>query len=85
MKHPDHNDREWKVVCELTNAVQAELVRGLLESQGILVLVSQEGAGRAIGLTVGTLGLVQVLVPGRQYQQAKDLVDQYFQDADLDS
>jgi hypothetical protein len=61
------------------------LVRSLLESQGIQVLLSQEGAGRAYGLTVGALGLIEVLVPFPQFDAAQDLVNEYFQESDLEA
>jgi hypothetical protein len=50
------NDQEWVIIEEIQGELQAQLLRGLLESQGIPVKLNQEGAGRAFGLTVWTPG-----------------------------
>ena len=56
---------DWIVLDEVAGMLQAEILRGLLEAQEISTVLSQEGAGRAIGLTIGTLGTVQILIPSK--------------------
>ncbi len=68
--------QQWEIVDVVSGDFQAQLLRGLLESQGILVQLSQEGAGRAYGLSVGALGEVQILVP----TDSKDLAQQVLKD-----
>ena len=63
---------------EVSGSIDAEIIRGLLESQGINVILSQEGAGRAIGLTVGPMGETQVLVPEKQLGKAKEILADYY-------
>jgi len=70
--------QQWEIVDVVSGDFQAQLLRGLLESQGILVQLSQEGAGRAYGLSVGALGEVQILVP----TDSKDLAQQILKDYD---
>ncbi len=53
---------DWVLIEKVPGDLQAEILRGLLEAQGIPVLLSKEGAGRAIGLSVGPLGEVEILV-----------------------
>lgn len=74
---------EWKQVAEIPGALQAELLRGLLEAQGVQVRLSQEGAGRAYGLSVGPLGVVRLYVPASQESLAQEVLDAY-ERGDLD-
>ena len=68
---------KWVSVSRIQGDLQAELLRGLLEAQEIPVLLSREGAGRAFGLTVGSLGEVEVLVPEPFAQEAKTIIEMY--------
>ncbi len=72
------SDEKWEVVTEVSGELQADLMRNLLEAQGIKVFLNQEGAGKAYGLTVGPLGQVQVLVPKSKIQEARQIVDDYY-------
>jgi hypothetical protein len=82
------SEKKWAQVASVQAEVQAELLRGLLEAQGIPVLLSREGAGRALGLTIGPLGEVNLLVPGEFQAEAKSIIKQYevgdFEDMDLE-
>jgi hypothetical protein len=69
---------KWELITEVPGELQADLLRNLLEAQGIQVFLNQEGAGRAYGLTVGPMGEVQVLVPSHQSQEARKIVEDYF-------
>jgi hypothetical protein len=68
----------WEVAHQVSGELQAELLRGLLEAQGIRVMLNQEGAGRAYGINVGRLGQVQVLVPTSQLEKARSVLNDYF-------
>lgn len=72
------SDEKWELITEVSGELQADLLRNLLEAQGIQVFLNQEGAGRAYGLTVGPMGEVQVLVPSHQSEEAREIVDDYF-------
>jgi hypothetical protein len=71
------NEEKWTQVAVVHGDLQAELLRGLLEAQEIPVLLSQEGAGRAIGLTIGPMGEVRILVPGSQIGRARSILAAY--------
>ncbi len=68
---------DWEVVAEVGGMLTAELWRGLLEAQDIPVVLSQEGAGKAIGLTVGPLGNVVILVPANELDRARQVLADY--------
>ena len=70
-------DEEIVVVETTSGMMEAEILRGLLEAQGITVWLLQESAGRAIGLSVGPLGQVDLMVPADQAEEAKKILDDY--------
>lgn len=71
-------NENWEIVDEVSGELQAELLRGLLEAQGIEVVLNQEGAGRAYGLNIGTLGQVQIMVPSHSAVEARQILDDYY-------
>jgi hypothetical protein len=68
----------WEVVVEVNGNLEAEILRGLLEAQGIEARISQEGAGKALGLGVGPLGKVQILTPVYDSENAREILDKYY-------
>jgi hypothetical protein len=73
-------EEAWEVVEEAFGLPQAELIRSLLEAEGIEVVMSQEGIGHAMGLTVGPAAKVDVLVPANKVELARKILDEYFED-----
>ncbi len=71
------SESKWIEIERVSGDLQAEILRGLLEEQGIPVLLSQEGAGRAIGLNIGPLGEVEILVPEAYQHQALLVLAEY--------
>ncbi len=73
---------DWVVVGTVYGSLNAEILRGLLQAQGIGVLLSQEGAGRALGLEVGPMGEIDILVNSDDVPEARKLIDGYYSDMD---
>ncbi len=71
-------DEEWILVDRVQGQIQAELLRGLLEAQGIRVWLNQQGASHAYAVAVGTLGMVEILVPTNDAEQAKQVLEAYY-------
>lgn len=61
----------------------ADIIQGSLLAAGIPATTSREGAGAAYGLTVGPLGMVDILVPEEFADQAEQLLAA-MQHGDLD-
>ena len=55
--------------------VEAEIIKGLLNANGVDVWLSQESAGSALGLTIGAMGEVEIMVRAEQAEQARALID----------
>ncbi len=53
----------------------AEILKSTLEAAGIPAELSREGAGAAYGLTVGPLGMVDILVPADRAAEATALLE----------
>lgn len=70
-------NEDFIVVETTSGALQAEILRGLLESRGVRVILSQEAAAKSIGLSIGPLGDVNLLVPMSQEDLAREVLAQY--------
>jgi len=55
--------------------MEAQIIKGRLESEGIPVLLSYESAGLVYGLTVNGLGEVKIMVPKRLAEEAKEILE----------
>ena len=71
----EEKDSQLAVVCVTGGLLQAEIIKGRLESEGFPVLLQYESAGPVIGLTVDGLGEVKVMVPEHLEEQAKALLE----------
>ena len=61
-------------VYRTAGLMQAEIVKGRLESAGIPVMLDYESLGRVMGITVDGLGEVRILVPNERADEAKELL-----------
>ena len=59
------------VILRTSRHGEAQILRALLEDQGIPAALSYESAGIVYGLTVDGLGEVRILVPQSYYAQAQ--------------
>jgi len=64
-------------IDRVSGELQAEIIRGLLEAQGIPAMLSVEGAARAIGVNIGPFGEVEILVPEEYADQAFQVLADY--------
>lgn len=74
----DHGDEvqpaQWTKVTETMGLITAEMITARLRSEGILAWAWQEGAGQALGLSVGTLGTGHVVVMKKDVAQAQEIL-----------
>jgi hypothetical protein len=68
------------ITVDETGVAHAQVLRGLLESQGIRVWLNQESAGTAIGinLSASTLGAVKIIVNEQSAERARALIEAYY-------
>lgn len=72
-RHQRRND--WMVVYVTYNVMEAHIVAGRLQNEGIPALVHQEAGASAMGIHIGGLGEVKVLVHPPDYDLALDILD----------
>lgn len=68
------SENEPVVVWEAANALEAQVVKGRLESEGIPAIVRGEALGAIYGLTTGGLAVTDVLVPAPLAQKALEVL-----------
>ena len=66
--------REPLVTVRTATYMEAHIIKGRLESEGIPVLLSYESAGLVYGITVDGLGEVKIMVPQRLAEEAKEIL-----------
>ena len=66
--------KEQLVTVYTARYMEAQIIKGRLESEGIPVLLSYESAGLVYGLTVDGLGEVKIMVPGHLAEEAKEIL-----------
>lgn len=71
------NDKQWEIVAQLYDNVQAEILKGFLEAQGFTVFISREGYQTVFGLTNQALTQIDILVPTDQIEKATKILDDY--------
>ena len=72
------SDEEVVVLEDVGGVVEAEILQGLLEAQGIETILSRESAGMNIyPTTFGMLGSVQLLVRKKDLEQARQVMADY--------
>lgn len=75
-KDEDDGGGDWVVVAHATGPVSAEIVGGVLKTANIPYIIQQESVGRVLGLSIGSLGMITVLVPIKYEQEAVALLDE---------
>jgi hypothetical protein len=70
---PDH-ETEYEVVYRAAGELEAHVVKGRLESEGLPVLLRYESVGPVFGLSVGGLGQVEILVPAPLGERAREIL-----------
>ncbi len=70
-------DQNIVKVGSVSGKIEAEILRGLLESNGIQVWLAHEAAATAIGLGVGPLAEVDLMVLESQAEQAVQIIREY--------
>jgi len=56
---------------------EAEFIKSFLNAEGIDCELSQEAAGSVFGLSVGTLGAVEIFVPTSKAGKARRMLAEY--------
>lgn len=69
------HDEMWEQVFLAQGTLEAEVIRGKLESNEIPAMLQYESVGLVYGLTTGPLAAVRVLVPVALAETARALLE----------
>lgn len=67
---------EWEKVYTASGQLQAHVIKGRLESEGIPVLLRYDSGSTVFALTVDGLGEVEILVPREEAARAREILSQ---------
>jgi hypothetical protein len=70
-------EQKWELVEVVNDALVAEILKGLLEAQGIMVNIVREGYQAAFGITGQMSVRIELLAPSDQVEQAKQVIADY--------
>jgi len=70
-------DKDIVQVGSVSGKIEAEILRGLLESRGINVWLVHEAAATIYGLGVGPLAQVDLMVHAAQASEAVKIIESY--------
>ena len=65
------------LVWKASGYLDAQMIKGFLESYGITVYSFEESVGSAYGLTTTPLGEVEIYVPKESAEEAKKHLEEY--------
>ena len=69
------SEREPLVTVRTAKYMEAQIIKGRLESEGIPVLLKYESAGLVYGVTVDGLGEVKIMVPKHLAEEAREILE----------
>jgi hypothetical protein len=70
--------REWKEVDEVEDLALANILKGLLEAQGVSVMISQESYQQTLGLSGFPGAMVKLYVPSDQLADAEKVIEYFY-------
>lgn len=76
------NQKHYVKIATVFDPAQAEILRGMLEAQGMPMLISKEAIGQVYGTFVGSMGEIEIYVAAEHEEAAKALVDEFFSAAE---
>jgi len=76
-------DESWKVVHHSSGMVNANIVLGRLETEGIPAKLEYEAVGAIYGLTIDGLGEVKVLVPEEYVPRAREALAETYEEDEI--
>jgi hypothetical protein len=77
------DEARWEVIATASGMMQANIIRGRLESQGIATRLRYAAAGSIYAITIDGLGEVRILVLSADWERARELLSHSYDDGDL--
>ena len=71
------NNQKWEFITSVQDPILAEILKGLLEAQGILVHIVREGYQAAYGFANQASVNIELLAPTNQVEEARKIIQDY--------
>ncbi len=78
------DEQVWQTVGTTQGVMQARILEGRLQAEGIPVRLQYEPIGAIYAITVDGLGEVQILVPEQWAEHARRVLSKEYTEEDLD-
>jgi hypothetical protein len=71
------SDRKWEFVTAVHDMLEAEILKGLLEANGVMIHIVREGYQAAYGITNQPSVRIELLAPNDQIDIARQIISDY--------
>lgn len=78
------NEYTWEVVSIASGMINANIIVGRLETEGIPTKLKYEAVGPIYSITIDGLGEVKVMVPSEYADLARAVLSRTYEEDDLD-
>ena len=77
-------DEKWEVAYKASGMVNANIIVGRLETEGIPTRLKYEAVGTIYPITIDGLGEVKILVPAGYLEYAHEVLSRSYENDDMD-
>ena len=77
-------EEKWEIVHIASGMVNANIIVGRLETEGIPTRLKYEAAGTIYAVNIDGLGEVKIMVPVSCMEDARTILSTSYEDADID-
>ncbi len=71
---PNKSPSEWLVVYQSYDSMDAHIVKGRLEHEGVPAMILSDPFGNAMGIHIGAIGIFRVLVAPKDFATAEAIL-----------
>ena len=71
------SDRKWEFVTAVHDMLEAEILKGLLEANGVMIHIVREGYQAVYGITNQPSVRIELLAPNDQIDIARQIISDY--------
>jgi len=71
----------WQKLCTASDQVEADLIAGLLDGEGIPVKFARSGINNYLKVVMGPVVAVDILVPAEQITEAATILEAFQREA----
>lgn len=76
-------DERWDVVHRASGMINANIILGRLETEGIPTRLKYEAVGTIYPITIDGLGEVQIMVPSNYLEYAREVLSHSYENEDM--